>query len=33
MCALGEEALLIKFFGEEYTAYRERTRVGIPFIR
>ncbi|MCJ1246001.1 hypothetical protein MMC30_003205 [Trapelia coarctata] len=28
-----EEELLIKFFGEDYAAYRERTRVGIPLIR
>ena len=33
MCDLGEEELLIKFFGESYVAYRERTKVGIPFIR
>lgn len=28
----GEEELLVGFFGEEYLAYRQRTRVGIPFI-
>jgi protein-S-isoprenylcysteine O-methyltransferase len=28
----GEEALLVKFFGDEYVRYREKTRVGIPFI-
>ncbi|KAK4695624.1 protein-S-isoprenylcysteine O-methyltransferase, partial [Lecanoromycetidae sp. Uapishka_2] len=27
-----EENLLIDFFGEDYVAYRTRTRVGIPFI-
>ncbi|QSZ29162.1 hypothetical protein DSL72_003673 [Monilinia vaccinii-corymbosi] len=28
----GEEALLVKFFGEEYEEYRARSWVGIPFI-
>jgi protein-S-isoprenylcysteine O-methyltransferase len=28
----GEEELLVKFFGEQYVRYREKTRVGIPFI-
>ncbi|MCJ1366984.1 hypothetical protein MMC16_006115 [Acarospora aff. strigata] len=28
-----EEELLIKFFGTEYVEYRQRTWVGIPFIR
>lgn len=28
-----EEKLLVAFFGDEYVAYRKRTRVGIPFIR
>ncbi|KAJ8068085.1 hypothetical protein OCU04_003659 [Sclerotinia nivalis] len=28
----GEEALLIKFFGDEYVQYRKISRVGIPFI-
>ncbi|KAB8289872.1 hypothetical protein EYC80_010503 [Monilinia laxa] len=28
----GEEALLVKFFGDEYVQYRKRTWVGIPFI-
>ncbi|PQE10758.1 prenyl cysteine carboxyl methyltransferase Ste14 protein [Rutstroemia sp. NJR-2017a BBW] len=27
----GEEALLVKFFGDEYVDYRQRTVVGIPF--
>ncbi|PQE21156.1 s-isoprenylcysteine o-methyltransferase protein [Rutstroemia sp. NJR-2017a BVV2] len=27
----GEEALLVKFFGDEYVEYRQRTVVGIPF--
>ncbi|CAL3970999.1 hypothetical protein PZA11_007372 [Diplocarpon coronariae] len=29
----GEEQLLVGFFGEEYVRYRQRTRVGIPFIK
>jgi protein-S-isoprenylcysteine O-methyltransferase len=29
----GEETFLVGFFGDEYVRYRERTRVGIPFIR
>lgn len=29
----GEEKLLTGFFGDEYIRYRERTRVGIPFIK
>ncbi|OBT68164.1 hypothetical protein VE03_02327 [Pseudogymnoascus sp. 23342-1-I1] len=29
----GEEAYLVRFFGQEYHDYRARTRVGIPFIR
>ncbi|KAL5322548.1 hypothetical protein ACEPPN_010521 [Leptodophora sp. 'Broadleaf-Isolate-01'] len=29
----GEEELLVKFFGDEYRDYRQRTRVGIPFIK
>lgn len=29
----GEEELLVRFFGEEYVAYRARTWVGIPGIR
>jgi protein-S-isoprenylcysteine O-methyltransferase len=29
---LGEEKLLVDFFGEEYVDYRKKTRVGIPFI-
>ncbi|KAH6668862.1 S-isoprenylcysteine O-methyltransferase [Halenospora varia] len=29
----GEEELLVGFFGEEYVKFRERTRVGIPFIK
>ncbi|KAI9641456.1 farnesyl cysteine-carboxyl methyltransferase [Ciborinia camelliae] len=28
----GEEALLVKFFGNEYVQYREESWVGIPFI-
>ena len=27
-----EETLLIGFFGMDYVRYRDRTRVGIPFI-
>lgn len=27
-----EEELLVRFFGEKYVEYRERTTVGIPFI-
>ncbi|KAI9723370.1 MAG: hypothetical protein M1812_001254 [Candelaria pacifica] len=27
-----EEQLLVNFFGDEYVKYRQRTRVGIPFI-
>ena len=30
---VGEEELLINFFGGDYVRYRARTRVGIPFIR
>lgn len=29
----GEEELLVRFFGDEYVGYRERTWVGIPFIK
>lgn len=29
---LGEEELLVRFFGKEYVDYRRRTWVGIPFI-
>ncbi|PBP18711.1 prenyl cysteine carboxyl methyltransferase Ste14 [Diplocarpon rosae] len=29
----GEEQLLVGFFGDEYVRYRQRTRVGIPFIK
>lgn len=29
----GEEASLVKFFGNEYVEYKKRTSVGIPFIR
>ena len=29
---IGEEDLLIEFFGNEYLQYRARTYVGIPFI-
>lgn len=29
---IGEEDLLVKFFGKEYLDYRRRTWVGIPFI-
>jgi len=28
----GEEANLIRFFGDEYVQYRKRTWIGIPFI-
>ncbi|ESZ92651.1 hypothetical protein SBOR_6956 [Sclerotinia borealis F-4128] len=28
----GEEALLVKFFGDEYVEYRKRSWVGIPFV-
>ena len=28
-----EEAMLLQFFGNDYAEYRERTPVGIPFIR
>jgi len=28
----GEEGNLVRFFGDEYVQYRERTWVGIPFI-
>ena len=27
-----EEALLVRFFGEPYHAYRKRTVIGIPFL-
>ena len=27
-----EERFLVRFFGEEYLRYRERTVVGIPFL-
>lgn len=27
-----EETLLVGFFGMDYVRYRDRTRVGIPFI-
>lgn len=30
---LGEEAFLVRFFGDEYVQYRKTTPVGIPFIR
>ena len=33
MWIAGEEELLVKFFGDMYVAYRQRTWVGIPFIR
>ncbi len=29
---IGEEDLLVKFFGKEYLDYRRRTWVGIPFV-
>jgi protein-S-isoprenylcysteine O-methyltransferase len=29
----GEEELLVRFFGDEYVAFRERTWVGIPLIK
>jgi protein-S-isoprenylcysteine O-methyltransferase len=29
---VGEERFLIAFFGDEYTSYKSRTIVGIPFI-
>ncbi|KAE8446793.1 hypothetical protein EG329_011570 [Mollisiaceae sp. DMI_Dod_QoI] len=29
----GEEELLVRFFGDEYVAYRKRTWVGIPLIK
>ncbi|KAK0121949.1 hypothetical protein ONS95_010223 [Cadophora gregata] len=29
----GEEELLVKFFGDEYREYRQKTTVGIPFIK
>lgn len=32
LCA-EEETLLVGFFGMDYVRYRERTRVGIPFIQ
>lgn len=28
----GEEALLVRFFGDDYVKYRERSWIGIPFI-
>lgn len=30
---IGEEAYLVRFFGQEYLDYRARTGVWIPFIR
>lgn len=27
-----EETLLVRFFGMDYVRYRDKTRVGIPFI-
>ena len=27
-----EEQFLVRFFGEEYRSYRERTYIGIPFL-
>ena len=32
ICGLEEETLLVGFFGMDYVRYRDRTRVGIPFI-
>lgn len=28
-----EEKSLVRFFGKDYEAFRERTRTGIPFVR
>ena len=29
---VGEEELLVRFFGDDYVEYRKKTRVGIPGI-
>ena len=29
----GEEQLLVAFFGDEYLKYKERSWVGVPFIK
>lgn len=31
--SVGEEQLLVVFFGNDYIRYREKTPVGIPFIK
>lgn len=28
----GEEALLVRFFGDEYVQYRKKSWIGIPFL-